>query len=203
MPASPAFRNAFQALKTDATEFDADEQQYTEHALGVKADRHELKFSKRLFNQLRKAAKAAELRRRQSSALLMIESRAPQVEVDQVIIGNSDCSLSTTVADPLSASQPDAISIVAAESSPPAMTPLCSCCRLSLEAGGVFGAQDLGSSVLGKEAQDFNKEALTHSVYRSLSAFVAHQRVQFRDFEEATGLAIRGRTAVLLKNVPW
>ena len=157
------------------------------------------------FNQLRKAAKAAELRRRQSSAFLMImiEPRASRMAVDQVIIGTSDGSLSSTVADSLSASEPDALSIVAAQPSPPAMTRLCPCCRLSLEAGDMFGAQDLGSSVPVTEVQGFNKEAPKHSVSRSLSAFVSQQLLQFRSFEEAASGAIRDGAAVLLKSMPW
>ena len=201
--ATPASRNVFQALETDATELDADEKPDTEHASGVQANRLELKFPKRLFNQLRKAAKAAELRRRQSSAFLMIESRASRMAVDQVIIGTSDGSLSSTVADSLSASEPDALSIVAAQPSPPAMTRLCPCCRLSLEAGDMFGAQDLGASVPVTEVQGFNKEAPKHSVSRSLSAFVSQQLLQFRSFEEAASGAIRDGTAVLLKSMPW
>ena len=62
-------------------------------------------------------------------------------------------------------------------------------------------ANEKVSSVPVKEAQSFNKEAPSHSAYRSMSAFVAQQLL--REFEEVTGWALRGRTAVLLKNLPW
>jgi hypothetical protein len=41
------------------------------------------------------------------------------------------------------------------------------------------------SSVPVKEAQDLNREALSHSISRSMSAFVAQQHVQLRKLEEA------------------
>jgi hypothetical protein len=60
---------------------------------------------------------------------------------------------------------------------------------LSLEAGGMSGAIDFVSSVPVKGAQesrqDLNKEALSHTISRSMSALVAQQHAQLRKLEEA------------------
>jgi hypothetical protein len=207
LPISPVNRNSFRVLCTDALDSEDDEPQVTVSASHAAKVAHEFRFPKRLLNQLTKSAKRAEQRRRQSAEFLRPEcpvsfpaDLATQAGVDPVA-GN--IPYSSSAADPVFVLQHPASSLADASFSPPAVAPLCQCCRLSLAAGGMSGANDLVSSVPVKEAQDLNREALSHSISRSMSAFVAQQHVQLRKLEEAAGVAIRNGTAVLLQKMPW
>jgi hypothetical protein len=207
LPVSPVNRNSFRVLCTDAPGSEDDEPQVTVAASHAAKIGHEFRFPKRLLNQLTKSAKRAEQRRRQSAESLRPQcpvslpaDLAAQAGVD-LVAGNDPYSSSAT--DPVFVLQHPASSLADASFSPTAVAPLCQCCRLSLEAGDMSGANDLVSSVPLKEAQDLNREALSHSISRSMSAFVAQQHVQLRKLEEAAGVAIRNGTAVLLQKMPW
>jgi hypothetical protein len=207
LPVSPVNRNSFRVLCTDAPDSEDDEPQVTVSASHAAKVGHKFRFPKRLLNQLTKSAKRAEQRRRQSAEFLRPEcpvsfpaDLATQAGVDPVA-GN--IPYSSSAADPVFVLQHPASSLADASFSPTAVAPLCQCCRLSLEAGGMSGANDLVSSVPVQEAQDINREALSHSISRSMSAFVAQQHVQLRKLEEAAGVAIRNGTAVLLQKMPW
>jgi hypothetical protein len=178
---------------------DDDTPQVAESASHAATVEHEFRFPKRLLNQLIKSAKRAEQRRRQSAAFLRLESRvsfsaepATRAEVD-LVSGNIPYSSSAT--NPVSVSQHHAL--VDASFSPPAVDSLCQCCRLSLEAGGMSSANEFVFTVPVQEALNH------HSVSRSLSAFVSHQLVKLQSFEEATCVAMRNGTAVLLQKIPW
>lgn len=206
LPSSPAYTNSFRALKADAPDFDEAEQQDAEPASQAGPVEPKFRFTKPLLNQLMKSAKKAQQRRRQSAEFLRLDSRVvispepvPHEEVDQA---PGDLSSSSSSDEPFSGSQCTALSPVNSLHYLHAL-PVCHCCRLSLEACGMSSANGLGTPVTVKEAQAFNEEAPSHSIYRSLSALVAQQRVKLREFEEVTGLALRGGTAVLLKNLPW